>query len=55
MARPSAGAVGRLFVAAGGVAADKERQVVLLAERLAREAVGHMAPPEDLDPPNVPE
>ena len=37
------------------IAEDKRRQVVLLAERLAREAVGHTAPPGDLDPPNVPE
>lgn len=34
---------------------DKGRQVALLAERLAREAVGRTAPPEDLDPPSVPE
>jgi rubrerythrin len=47
--------VPEVYRGAEEIAADKGRQVVLLAERLARAAVGHMAPPEDLDPPNVPE
>jgi len=40
---------------AEAIAQGKARQVESLAQRLACEAVGHTAPLEDLDPPNVPE
>jgi rubrerythrin len=40
---------------AGELAAEKEREVALLRDRLAREAPVHAPPPEDLDPPNMPE
>ena len=37
------------------IAEEQGRRVELLSRQLAREAADHKSPPEDLDPPNVPE
>ena len=44
-----------LHPAATAMATEKEHQIEMLTGRLSREAMSHGDPPEDLDPPNVPE